>query len=301
VTGHASLVTLERRPDGVALVTIDNPPVNALTTPLFPELLAIAGELTASPPGAVVLAGRPTVFALGGEISETYRVRFAGRTDVGDAELGDAVRAMTEPAYIRELGGKYLAAFDALAAVPCMVIAAITGVAFGGGLGLALACDYRIAAERARLGSPEVTLGGGSISGQVFRMPRLIGPSTAKKLLLGECRSPRGKRCGSGSSTRWPTATEQSLAPLNWPGHSPPTPGPRRPASSGSSTLAAAFPARRRPSWNWKPGARPTRPTRPGPGCASSSPAAQPRAEPQSRSPRRRSRHCSANASAVRW
>jgi enoyl-CoA hydratase/carnithine racemase len=185
VAEHASLVSFERRPDGIALVTIDNPPVNALTAPLFAELLAITGELTASPPGAVVLAGRPKVFALGGEISETYRVRFAGRTDVGEAELDDAVRAATEPAYIRELGGKYLATFDALAAVPCMVIAAITGVAFGGGLGLALACDYRIAAERARLGSPEVTLGGGSIGGGVFRMPRLIGPSMAKKMLLG--------------------------------------------------------------------------------------------------------------------
>jgi len=86
MTGHASLVSLERRPDGVALITIDNPPVNALTTPLFAKLMAIIGELTANPPGAVVLAGRPKVFALGGEISETYRVRFAGRTDIGDDE-----------------------------------------------------------------------------------------------------------------------------------------------------------------------------------------------------------------------
>ena len=185
MTEDARLVTLERRPDGVALVTIGNPPVNALTRPLFAELMAIIGELTASPPGAVVLAGQPKVFALGGEISETYRVRFAGRTDIGDAELDDAVRTVTEPAYIRELGGKYLATFDALAAVPCMVIAAITGIAFGGGLELALACDYRIASERARLGAPEVTLGGGSIGGGVFRMPRLIGPSMAKKMYLG--------------------------------------------------------------------------------------------------------------------
>jgi enoyl-CoA hydratase/carnithine racemase len=66
-----------------------------------------------------------------------------------------------------------------------MVIAAITGIAFGGGLELALACDYRIAPERAKLGAPEVTLGGGSIGGGVFRMPRLIGPSMAKKMYLG--------------------------------------------------------------------------------------------------------------------
>ena len=178
------LVTTTRHGD-VLVVEIDNPPVNALTTPLFARLMAIIGELTASPPGAVVLAGRPKVFALGGEISETYRVRFAGRTDIGDDELDDAVRAVTEPAYIRELGGKYLATFDALAAVPCMVIAAITGITFGGGLELALACDYRVASERAKLGAPEVTLGGGSIGGGVFRLPRLIGPSMAKKMYLG--------------------------------------------------------------------------------------------------------------------
>jgi enoyl-CoA hydratase len=230
MTGHASLVTLERRPDGVALVTIDNPPVNALTTPLFARLMAITGELTASPPGAVVLAGRPKVFALGGEISETYRVRFAGRTDIGDDELDDAVRSVTEPAYIRELGGKYLATFDALAAVPCMVIAAITGITFGGGLELALACDYRVASERAKLGAPEVTLGGGSIGGGVFRLPRLIGPSMAKKMYLGGLLVSAREALRIGLVDEVADADGTSLAPSNWPGRSPLTPGPRRPA-----------------------------------------------------------------------
>jgi hypothetical protein len=228
MTEHASLVTRERRPDGVALITIDNPPVNALTTPLFAELLAI---------------------------SETYRVRFAGSTDIGDAELDDAVRSVTEPAYIRELGGKYLATFDALAAVPCIVIAAITGIAFDGRLG-----------------------------GAVFRMPRLIGPSISKKMLLGERQSPRGKRCGSGLSTRRPTAAGPWLAPLNWPGHSPPAPGRRRPASSGLSTPCASYAtdARARLREFFARGART-------------------RARSQNRSPRRRSRHCSAKASAFKW
>jgi enoyl-CoA hydratase/carnithine racemase len=66
-----------------------------------------------------------------------------------------------------------------------MVIAAIQGIAFGGGLELALACDYRIASERAKLACPEVMLGGGSIGGGVFRMPRLVGPSVAKKMYMG--------------------------------------------------------------------------------------------------------------------
>ena len=182
---YGTLVRLERRSDGVALITIDNAPVNALTTPVFGELLAILHELQATPPRAAVLAGQPKVFALGGEISETRRTRFEGRADISDDELDAAVRDIMDPAYIRELGRKYLTTFDALANLPCAVVAAIQGIAFGGGLELALACDYRIASERAKLASPEVTLGGGTIGGGLFRMTRLIGPSLAKKMYMG--------------------------------------------------------------------------------------------------------------------
>lgn len=181
----SKFVTLERRPDGVALVSINNAPVNALTTPVFAELLAIAKDLQANPPGAVVLAGQPKIFALGGEISEMRRIRFNEQATFGDADLDAAVSAITDPVYVRELGKKYLATFDALAKIPRMVIAAIQGIALGGGLEMALACDYRIASDRAKMGSPEVTLGGGTIGGGVFRMTRLIGPSLTKKMYLG--------------------------------------------------------------------------------------------------------------------
>jgi enoyl-CoA hydratase len=167
------------------LITIDNPPVNALTTPVFAQLSAIAHELFEAPPGAVVLAGQTKTFALGGEISETYRTRFQNRDDFDDDDLDAAVEAITDPTYVRQLGEKYVRTFDAVAALPCMVVAAIQGIAFGGGLELALVCDYRVASERAKLGCPEVTLGGGSIGGGVFRMPRLVGPSVAKKMYLG--------------------------------------------------------------------------------------------------------------------
>lgn len=182
---YGDTVTLDRRTDGVAVVTINNPPQNALTTPVFEELQAIAAELTGSPPGAIVLTGQPKMFALGGEISETYRTQFQGRTDIDEAELDEAVAEITDPAYVRQLGEKYLVTFDALAALPCMTIAAIEGIAFGGGLEITLTCDYRIASERARLGSPEVTLGGGTIGGGLFRMPQLVGPSQAKRMYLG--------------------------------------------------------------------------------------------------------------------
>ncbi|MCX0272867.1 enoyl-CoA hydratase/isomerase family protein [Nocardia zapadnayensis] len=179
------VVKLERMTDGVAVITIDNPPVNALTTPVFAHLSAIADELTTDPPKAVVLTGRTKVFALGGEISETYRTRFRNRDDFGDAELDAAVAAATEPGYVKELGEKYLRTFNAVAALPCMVIAAIQGIAYGGGVELALACDYRVASDRAELASPEVTLGGGTVGGGVFRMARLVGPAMAKKMYMG--------------------------------------------------------------------------------------------------------------------
>ena len=182
--GHGTLVSLERRADDVALITIANSPVNALTTPVFAELLAICNELHAQPPGAVVLAGQPKVFALGGEISETRRTRFENRTDITGAELDAAVTQVTDPVYIRELGRKYLGTFEALASLPCAVVAAIQGITLGGGLELALACDYRVASERAKLASPEVTLGGGTIGGGLFRMTRLIGPSAAVGLIV---------------------------------------------------------------------------------------------------------------------
>ncbi|MET0822315.1 MAG: enoyl-CoA hydratase/isomerase family protein [Aeromicrobium sp.] len=169
----------------VAVITIDNPPVNALVSGVFADVLAIAQQLQASPPRAVVLTGTTEAFAVGGEISETRRIHFEGRADIEDAELDDAVGRITDPAYVRALGEKYQRTFAAVAALPCAVVAAIEGMARGGGLEFALACDYRVIGEDAQIGSPEVTLGGGTIGGGLGRMAALIGTSKAKKMYLG--------------------------------------------------------------------------------------------------------------------
>jgi enoyl-CoA hydratase len=113
-----------------------------------------------------------------------YRTRFEGRRDIADADLDDAVAKITDPEYIRQLGEKYRSTFNGFARPPMATIAAINGITFGGGVDLVLVCDLRIASDRARLASPEVTLGGSSIGGGVFRMPRLIGPSMAKRMYL---------------------------------------------------------------------------------------------------------------------
>jgi enoyl-CoA hydratase len=155
------LVLLERRDDGVAVVTLNNPKVNALSRELLGELQIIAEELTTAPPGAVVITGGERIFAAGADISQ-----FGG------------------PEEARVMGGAFHAALNAVAAIPRFVIAAVSGYALGGGCELSLACDYRIAGERAVFGQPEILLGIIPGGGGTQRLPRLIGPSRAKELII---------------------------------------------------------------------------------------------------------------------
>ena len=154
------LVLVERRDDGVAVVTLNNPKVNALSTALLAELAAVAADLTGNPPGAVVITGGERLFAAGADISE-----FAG-PDEG-----------------ARIGAAFHKALNAVAAIPRMVIAAVSGFALGGGCELALACDYRIAGEKAVFGQPEVLLGIIPGGGGTQRLPRLVGASRAKELM----------------------------------------------------------------------------------------------------------------------
>jgi enoyl-CoA hydratase/carnithine racemase len=154
-------VHTERRHDGVAVVRLDNPKVNALSTAVLGELEAAAVALTEDPPGAVVVTGSDRIFAAGADISE-----FGG------------------PDEARRIGGCFLRALAAVAAIPRCVIAAIEGPALGGGCELALACDLRIASERAKLGQPEILLGIIPGGGGTQRLARLIGPARAKDMIL---------------------------------------------------------------------------------------------------------------------
>jgi enoyl-CoA hydratase/carnithine racemase len=155
------LVHVERRDDGVAVVRLDNPKVNALSTAVLAGLEAAAKELTADPPGAVVVTGGDRIFAAGADISE-----FGG------------------PAEARVEGAAFRRALDAMAAIPRAVVAAVAGYALGGGCELALACDMRIASEKAKFGQPEVLLGIIPGGGGTQRLARLVGPSRAKDLIL---------------------------------------------------------------------------------------------------------------------
>ena len=122
----ARFVTVERRDDGVALVRLDRPKANALSAEVLDQLRAVAEELAADPPGAVVLWGGERIFAAGADIDRARRRGSPGHR---------GGRTSTPP-------------WARWQAVPRATIAAINGYALGGGLELALACDLRVVRRR---------------------------------------------------------------------------------------------------------------------------------------------------------
>jgi enoyl-CoA hydratase/carnithine racemase len=155
-----TFVTVERRPDNVALIRLDRPKANALSAAVLAQLHVVATGLHEDPPGAVVLWGGRRIFAAGADIVE-----------LGDSGAGS-------------VGANFAEALGALASVPRATIAAVNGYALGGGLELALACDFRVCGDDARFGLPEVLLGVIPGGGGTQRLPRLIGSSRAKELIF---------------------------------------------------------------------------------------------------------------------
>ena len=156
------LVLVDRRADGVAVITLNRGSMNPLSNALLDAITVAAQALAAdSSVKAVVLTGSDRAFAAGADVKE-FEVTDAGARAVAD---------------------KFRAACDALGSIPRPVIAAISGFALGGGLEIALACDLRIASESARVGQPEILLGIIPGGGGTQRLARLIGPSRAKELI----------------------------------------------------------------------------------------------------------------------
>ena len=155
------LLTLDRRDDGVAVLTLANGKVNAFSQELLTEIRGAVGELKDDLPGALVITGGDRLFAAGADIEQ-----FGG------------------PEEAVEIGVGFHSAFNAVADFPRFVIAAVSGFALGGGCELALACDYRIASERAVFGQPEILLGIVPGSGGTQRLPRTVGASRAKEMCI---------------------------------------------------------------------------------------------------------------------
>lgn len=149
--------------DRIATITINRPEVlNALNRELADELDAllnrVAGEDSAR---VLILAGEGENFAAGADIAEMVDL---------------------DPAQARAFS--FSPVFNRIEALPIPVFAAIRGFALGGGLELALACDFRILSSEARVGLPEIRLGIMPGAGGTQRLPELIGPGRAREMIF---------------------------------------------------------------------------------------------------------------------
>jgi enoyl-CoA hydratase/carnithine racemase len=149
---------------GVATIRLARPPMNALSQQVQDEIREAAAEAgQRSDVAAVLVYGGEKVFAAGADIKQMQEMSF---TDMIDRS------------------GALQACLTAVARIPKPTVAAITGYALGGGLELALCCDFRVCAQDAKVGQPEVLLGLIPGAGGTQRLPRLIGPSRAKDLIF---------------------------------------------------------------------------------------------------------------------
>jgi enoyl-CoA hydratase/carnithine racemase len=150
--------------DGIGVIRLDRPPMNALNTQVQEEVRDAAHAATTDDTvRAVVVYGGEKVFAAGADIKEM--------ADMSYADMAARATSLSS-------------AFDAVARIPKPVVAALTGYALGGGCELALACDWRVAAEDAKLGQPEIKLGIIPGAGGTQRLSRLVGPARAKDLIF---------------------------------------------------------------------------------------------------------------------
>lgn len=168
-TQDEAVLLLDQR-DDILVATLNRPRRgNSLSTELIVAIGELATELRRShgrfaAVKAVVLTGSgDKVFSAGADIND--------------------LRGLSESAARKQmLRGQ--AVFDSLEDARQVVIAAVNGIAFGGGLELAMACDLRIAAPTATLGQPEITLGNLPGWGGTQRLPRLIGEGRALEMIL---------------------------------------------------------------------------------------------------------------------
>jgi len=150
--------------EGIAIITLDNPPVNVLGPKVLEELGKAVDQITkdVSARGVVITAAGINAFCAGADVKA-----FAA---MGPEKVPEMIK----------LGHS---TFNKIEHIDRPVIAAINGLALGGGCELTLACDIRVSSDRARFSQPEVTLGLIPGWGGTQRLSRLIGPAKAKEMI----------------------------------------------------------------------------------------------------------------------
>ena len=154
-------VKLDRRGDDIAVLWLDNPPANSLAPHVIEALEAAWNEVEGTARAVILASPNPTLFCAGADIKAFTQLDGEGGRDL-------AVRAH--------------ALMRAMERSRTMTIAAVNGLALGGGCELAMACDIRIAAFSASFGQPEVNLGIIPGFGGTQRLPRLVGPAKALEM-----------------------------------------------------------------------------------------------------------------------
>lgn len=151
---------------GIGIITLNRPrSMNALNNEMIRELGEVVDEIAGNEAiFSVIIQGNEKIFAAGADISEISRIQ-------------NPVQAYQFVTRVQQL-------FDKIESLPKPVIAAVSGLALGGGCELSMACDIRIAAENAVFGQPEIKIGLIPGGGGTQRLPRLVGLGRAKELLF---------------------------------------------------------------------------------------------------------------------
>ncbi len=160
----AEVVKLETRADGVSIAWLANAPMNSLSPQVVQDLQKVWEQVKASGARVLIIASsNPMLYCAGADIKA-----FTTMDEASGAELINGAHAL-----FRELGSEGI-----------VTIAAVNGLAFGGGCELAMACDVRIAARSAIFGQPEIKLGIIPGFGGTQRLPRLVGTNKALEMNL---------------------------------------------------------------------------------------------------------------------
>ena len=169
------LVLVERRADGIAVLTLNDPDrLNAMTEAMGEAIAATATDLSGlADLRAVVLTGAGRAFSAGGDLDMISRMGEAGRADP----------AGPTRSHNREFMGRFYRLYLSLRDLPVPTIAAMNGAAVGAGCCVALGCDIRIAAQEARIGLNFNRLGIHPGMAATWTLPRLVGPAHAADLL----------------------------------------------------------------------------------------------------------------------